>query len=61
MADLNLIVRRGIRDVMPADPYAKTRFRAAKQADEDMRRDEPLALALRERCDLDDSSVGWDA
>jgi hypothetical protein len=25
---------------MPTDPYAKTRFRAAKQADEDMRRDE---------------------
>ena len=26
---------------MPADPYAKTRLRAALQADEDMRRDEP--------------------
>jgi hypothetical protein len=26
---------------MPADPYAKTRFRAAKHADEDLRRDEP--------------------
>jgi len=26
---------------MPTDPYAKTRFRVAKQADEDMRRDEP--------------------
>jgi hypothetical protein len=26
---------------MPTDPYAKTRYRAAKQADEDMRRDEP--------------------
>ncbi len=26
---------------MPTDPYAKTRFRAAKQADENMRRDEP--------------------
>jgi hypothetical protein len=32
---------RGIRDAMPTDPYAKTRFRAAKQAGEDMRRDEP--------------------
>ncbi len=30
---------------MPADPYAKTRFRAAKQADEDMRRDEPWHFA----------------
>ena len=26
---------------MPTDSYAKTRFRAAKQADEEMRRDEP--------------------
>jgi hypothetical protein len=26
---------------VPNDPYAKTRFRAAKQADEDMRLDEP--------------------
>jgi hypothetical protein len=26
---------------MPTDPYAETRFRAAMQADEDMRRDEP--------------------
>jgi hypothetical protein len=26
---------------MPTDLYAKTRFRAAKQADDDMRRDEP--------------------
>ena len=26
---------------MPADPYAKTRYQAAKQADEDLRRDEP--------------------
>jgi hypothetical protein len=26
---------------MPTDPDAKTRYRAAKQADEDMRRDEP--------------------
>jgi hypothetical protein len=26
---------------MRDDSYAKTRFRAAKQADEDMRRDEP--------------------
>ena len=26
---------------MPTDPYAKTRLRAALQADEDMRRDEP--------------------
>jgi hypothetical protein len=26
---------------MPNDPYAKTRFRASKQANEDMRRDEP--------------------
>jgi hypothetical protein len=30
-----------LRDAMPTEPYAKTRFRAAKQADEDMRRDEP--------------------
>jgi len=27
---------------MPADLYAKTRYLAAKQADEGMRRDEPL-------------------
>ncbi len=26
---------------MPTDPYAKTRYRAARQADEDLRRDEP--------------------
>jgi len=26
---------------MPTDPYAETRFRAAEQADVDMRRDEP--------------------
>jgi len=26
---------------MSTDPYAKTRFRAATQANEDMRRDEP--------------------
>ena len=26
---------------MPTDPYAKTRYRAARQADEDLTRDEP--------------------
>jgi hypothetical protein len=26
---------------MPTDPYAETRYQAAKQANEDMRRDEP--------------------
>ncbi len=26
---------------MPVDPYAKTRFRALGQSDEDIRRDEP--------------------
>jgi len=26
---------------MPADPYEKTRYQAAKQADEEMRRDKP--------------------
>jgi hypothetical protein len=36
-----LIELHGIRDAMPTDPYAETRFRAAKQADEDMRCDEP--------------------
>jgi hypothetical protein len=40
-----VIKPRGFREAMPdADPYAKTRFRAAKQADENMRRDEPWLL-----------------
>jgi hypothetical protein len=34
-------VNRGIRDAMHDDPYAHTRYLAAKQADQDMRRDEP--------------------
>jgi hypothetical protein len=36
-----VIVPNGIRDVMRTDPYAQTRNQAAKQADEDMRCDEP--------------------
>jgi len=40
-SDPHLIELGGIRDAMPADPYAKTHYRAEKQADEDMRRDEP--------------------
>ena len=32
---------RGIREAMPTDPYAEARYQAAKQADEDMRRDDP--------------------
>jgi hypothetical protein len=41
LTDPHQIVLRGGRDAMPTDPYAQTRFRAAMQANEDMRRDEP--------------------
>jgi hypothetical protein len=39
-SDPHLIELRDIRDAMPTDPYGKTRYLAAKQAEEDMRCDE---------------------
>jgi len=62
------MVLHGIRDATPADPNAKTRFRALRQADEDLRRDElwlwhfanAVTWAIHPRMSLRLWWLGWD-